>query len=129
MTKDYVKRVIGLPGETIEIRGKQLYVNEQPIDEPYTIYRDDMAIPADYGPIVVPPGKLFVLGDNRDDSLDSRSWGDVPLSYVKGRPWIIYFSYDAERGGAAESGLLGRLKRIVTFPARIRWARLLKVIN
>jgi signal peptidase I len=129
LTKDYVKRVIGLPGETIEIRGKQLYVNEQPIDEPYTIYRDDMAIPADYGPIVVPPGKLFVLGDNRDDSLDSRSWGDVPLSYVKGRPWIIYFSYDAERGGAAESGLLGRLKRIVTFPARIRWARLLKVIN
>jgi signal peptidase I len=122
LRKDYVKRVIGLPGEKIEIREKQLYVNGQPVDEPYKVhkespagsgdeaYRYDLAIGANYGPIVVPPGSLFVLGDNRDDSLDSRSWGYVPLSYVKGRPWIIYFSYEAH-------------------PFRIRWGRLFKVID
>jgi signal peptidase I len=122
LTKDYVKRVIGLPGEKVEIRDKQVYVDDRPIDEPYKVhkeataysggdaYRYDLAIGANYGPIVVPPGSLFVLGDNRDDSQDSRSWGYVPLSYVKGRPWIIYFSYEAH-------------------PFRVRWGRLLKVIN
>jgi signal peptidase I len=110
LSKDYVKRVIGLPGEKVELRGKQLYVNDLPVEEPYAIYRDDLASRPDYGPLLVPPGSLFVLGDNRDDSLDSRSWGYVPLSYVKGRPWVIYFSYEAH-------------------PFRIRWGRLFKVID
>jgi signal peptidase I len=110
LRKDYVKRVIGLPGEKVELRGKELYINGQAIDEPYAIFREDVAVRANYGPIVVPPGRLFVLGDNRDDSLDSRSWGYVPLSYVKGRPWVIYFSYAAH-------------------PFRIRWGRLFKIVS
>jgi signal peptidase I len=110
LRKDYVKRVIGLPGEKVELRGKELYINGQAIDEPYAIFREDVAVRANYGPIVVPPESLFVLGDNRDDSADSRSWGYVPLSYVKGRPWVIYFSYEAH-------------------PFRIRWDRLFKIVS
>lgn len=141
LTKDYVKRVIGLPGEKVEIRAKQLYVNGQPIDEPYKIHKDfpayagedafryDLAIGANYGPIIVPPGNLFVLGDNRDDSLDSRAWGYVPLSSVKGRPWMIYFSYEAEREASAKTGLGDRLKKALRFVTKARWGRLFKVIN
>jgi signal peptidase I len=141
LTKDYVKRVIGLPGEKVEIRLRQLYVNDQPVDEPYKIHKDaqayakddayhyDQAIRDNYGPIVVPAGSLFVMGDNRDDSLDSRAWGCVPLSYVKGRPWIIYFSYDAERGAYAQTGLRDRLRKAMRFITKARWGRILKVIN
>ena len=141
LTKDYVKRVIGLPGDKVEVRLKQLYVNDQPIDEPYKIHKDDQAFAKDdayhydqairdnYGPIVVPAGSLFVMGDNRDDSLDSRAWGYVPLSYIKGRPWVIYFSYDAERGAYAQPGLRDRLRKTVRFITKARWGRLLKVIN
>ena len=141
LTKDYVKRVIGLPGDKVEIRLKQLYVNDAPVDEPYKIHKDDQAYAKDdayhydqairdnYGPIVVPAGSLFVMGDNRDDSLDSRAWGYVPLSYIKGRPWLIYFSYEAERGAYAQTGLRDRLRKAVRFVTKARWGRLLKVIN
>jgi signal peptidase I len=141
LTKDYVKRIIGLPGEKVEIREKRLYVNDQPIDEPYKVHRDartyakgeaapDELVRRDnFGPIVVPPESLFVLGDNRDDSLDSRSWGYVPVSYVKGRPWVIYFSYDAERDAYLKTSFGERLRKAVRFVTKARWGRLLKVIN
>lgn len=141
MKTDYVKRVIGLPGEKVEIRARQLFVNDQPIEEPYKIhktgeiqgregdFRYDLAIQDNYGPIVVPPGNLFVLGDNRDDSADSRSWGFVPLRYVKGRPWLIYFSYDAEPDAYLKKSfgdLLHKLARAVT---KTRWGRFPKIID
>lgn len=141
LTKDFVKRVIGLEGERVEIRAKQLYINDQPVDEPYKIHKDiqanskdgqyqhDLAIGANYGPVTVPPGHLFVMGDNRDDSADSRTWGFVPLANVKGRPWMIYFSYEAERDAYLKTSFRDRLKKIVSFLPKARWGRILKFIN
>jgi signal peptidase I len=141
LTKDFVKRVIGLEGEKVEIRAKQLYINDQPVDEPYKVHKDspayskedqyqyDLAIGAEYGPVTVPPGHLFVMGDNRDDSADSRTWGFVPLANIKGRPWIIYFSYEAERDAYLKTSFRDRLKKIVSFLPKARWGRMLKIIN
>jgi signal peptidase I len=141
LTKDFVKRVIGLEGDKVEIRAKQLYVNDEPIDEPYKIHRDtqayskddayhyDLAIRDNYGPIVVPTGHLFAMGDNRDDSADSRTWGFVPLDNIKGRPWVIYFSYEAERDAYLKTGFRDRLKKILNFIPKARWGRFLRFIN
>src|SRR5512140_2901403 len=125
LTKDYVKRVIGLGGEKVEIRARQLYINDQAVEEPYPIYQEDQAYPAseNYGPIVVPEGKLFVMGDNRDDSADSRTWGFVPLANVKGRPWVIYFSYQADPNAYQKTSLGDRLKKIAGFITKARWGR------
>jgi len=141
LTKDFVKRVIGLEGDKVEIRAKQLYVNDEPVDEPYKIHKDDQAYSKDdvyhydlairdnYGPIVVPEGHLFVMGDNRDDSADSRTWGFVPLANIKGRPWVIYFSYEAERDAYLKTSFRDRLKKILNLIPKARWGRLLKIIN
>lgn len=131
LTKDYVKRVIGLGGEKVELRARQLYINDQAVAEPYAIYKDNQAYPTNvsYGPIVVPEGSLFVLGDNRDDSADSRTWGFVPRANVKGRPWLIYFSYLAEPNAYQKTSLGDRLRKIAGFITKARWGRLLKIIN
>jgi signal peptidase I len=100
--KDFVKRVIGLPNDLIEIRDKALYVNENLIQEDYVIHIDTNIFPAkirprdNLGPIRVPPDSLFVLGDNRDASFDSRYWGFVDLSKVKGKVTKIYWSWDSK---------------------------------
>lgn len=141
LTKDFVKRVIGLEGDKVEIRAKQLFVNDQPVDEPYKVHKDSsananddqysysQAIGANYGPVVVPDGHLFVMGDNRDDSADSRTWGFVPLANIKGRPWIIYISYEAERDAYLKTSFRDRLKKIVSFLPKARWGRMLNIIN
>ena len=82
-----------------------------------------------YGPVVVPAGHLFVMGDNRDDSADSRTWGFVPLANIKGRPWIIYISYEAERDAYLKTSFRDRLKKIVSFLPKARWGRMLNIIN
>lgn len=84
--EDYIKRVIGLPGDSIVIRGNKVFVNNQEITEPYI-----SAEPAYNGTWVVPEGKLFVLGDNRNQSSDSHSWGYVPINLVVGKALIIYW--------------------------------------
>jgi signal peptidase I len=141
LTKDFVKRVIALEGEKVEIKDKQVYVNDAPIDEPYKVHSDsevfakndtyhyDDIIRDNYGPVVVPPGNCFVMGDNRDNSADSRYWGFLPLSYIKGRPWIIYFSYNAERDAWQKTSLRARLKKVISFLPKARWGRFLKIIN
>jgi len=131
LTKDYVKRVIGLGGEKVELRARRLYVNDQAVDEPYAVYKDPPAYSTNesYGPIVVPEGSLFVLGDNRDDSADSRTWGFVPLANVKGRPWLIYFSYEAEPNAYQHKSLGDRLKTLIRIVTKVRWGRILKVID
>ncbi|QER42225.1 signal peptidase I [Thermodesulfobacterium sp. TA1] len=99
---DFIKRVIGLPGDTIQIVNKKVYVNGQLLYEPYVQFVDPEVYPREVsprdnlGPIKVPQGKIFVLGDNRDQSYDSRFWGFVPIEYLKGRALIIYFSWDSE---------------------------------
>jgi len=92
--KDFVKRVIGLPGDTIEIRKKEVYVNKKRLIEPYAVHSDnwDTGFPRDeYGPVKVPSDSLFVLGDNRDSSEDSRYWGYVPKENIIGKAFLIYW--------------------------------------
>lgn len=100
---DFIKRVIGLPGDTVEIRNKKVFVNGEPLEEPYVQFTDKDIYPIEisprdnFGPVTVPPGHLFVLGDNRDQSYDSRFWGFVPIHSLKGKAFIIYFSWDSEK--------------------------------
>jgi len=141
LTKDYVKRVIGLGGDKVEIRAKQLYLNDEAIEEPYKIHEDnqaysrddefhyDLAIRDNYGPIYVPTGNLFVMGDNRDNSADSRTWGFVPMGNIKGRPWVIYFSYDAERDAYLKTGFRDRLIKTFNLIPKARWKRILTFIR
>jgi signal peptidase I len=103
-SKDYIKRVVGLPGDKVEIREQQVLVNNRPLVEPYAVHSDANAqgrrlSPRDeYGPVTVPTGSYFVMGDNRDSSLDSRFWGFVKLNKIKGRAFLVYWSWDgAER--------------------------------
>jgi len=97
-SQDYIKRCIATPGETVEIRGRRVYVNGRPIDEPYTRHSDLPEEPGaisprdNLAPVTVPPGHLFMMGDNRENSLDSRFWGFLPMELVKGRAAFIYFS-------------------------------------
>jgi signal peptidase I len=98
-SRDFIKRVIGLPGDRIEVRHHRAYVNGESLQEPY-VKLDERATlhPSRYshwGPEVVPPGRLFVLGDNRDSSADSRDWGFVESEQVKGRACVIYWSWDS----------------------------------
>jgi signal peptidase I len=103
--KDFVKRVIGLPGEVIELRDKEIYLNNGHLKENYVIHTDQTIIPAEVrprdnlGPIRVPPESVFVLGDNRDESFDSRFWGFVDINGIKGKVTRIYWSWDKEISG------------------------------
>jgi len=111
-TKDFIKRVIGIGGDTVEVKGRAVYVNGEKQDEPYAHYEDGEAGPSaaprdDFGPVKVPEGKLFVMGDNRDRSYDSRFWGFVDRSDVEGRALIIYWSWDGEEA----------------WPLPVRWRR------
>ena len=118
-SKDFIKRVIGTEGEKVEILRNKIYVNNRLIDDPWGHYseRSDWTRylqPMErYGPVIVPKDSLFVLGDNRDNSQDSRFWGFVNVDAVKGKAFIIYFSWDRY----AENLL-----------NKIRWVRFCKLI-
>lgn len=120
--KDFIKRAVAIPGDTLEIRKKAVYVNGQAVEEPYTNFAEDYVIPPsrlfpepgefqkqwesgalaqavgetvrdNFGPVTVPPGHYLVMGDNRDRSFDSRFWGPLPDSYLKGRAWVVYLPF------------------------------------
>ncbi len=142
LEKDFVKRVVALEGEKIEVKNKQVYINDEPILEDYKIhmlgqYRDQEdnyyyyndTVKENYGPVVVPPGQCFVMGDNRDNSFDSRYWRFLPVNNIKGRPWIIYFSYRAEREAYKKTSFKERLKKFVSFVLKARLSRVFKVIK
>lgn len=99
-SKDFIKRVVGVAGDTVEIRGKKVYINGKQIDDPHGHFEGDdpqtAGLPSrdDYGPKTVPDNHIFVMGDNRDRSYDSRFWGYVDLNEVRGKAFLIYWSWD-----------------------------------
>ncbi|MGO9016549.1 MAG: signal peptidase I [Dissulfurispiraceae bacterium] len=101
LSKDFIKRVIGVGGDIVEERNKVVFVNGKPLTEPYVQHTDNSVNsiePRDnFGPYLVPGGKLFVMGDNRDQSYDSRYWGYVDLKLVRGKAMIIYWSWDSTK--------------------------------
>jgi signal peptidase I len=102
-SRDFIKRCVAVEGQTVEVRDKVLYVDGKPQIEPYVIHGDDRILPREvsqrdnFGPVVVPKGHIFMMGDNRDNSHDSRFWGPLPLNLVKGKAIILYWSWDADR--------------------------------
>ncbi len=102
--KDFIKRVIGTGGDTVEVRYKKVFVNGRLLNDDHAYYPEPLTIPGllpgdNFGPITVPENSLFVMGDNRDHSYDSRFWGFVDLSVVKGKAFIIYWSWNKEEFG------------------------------
>ncbi len=107
--RDFIKRVIGLPGETLEVKRKVVYINGKPLTEPYVHFirplspegAESLDVRDDFCPVTVPPDQYFMMGDNRDNSQDSRFWGFMPADYIKGRALMIYWSYEPEDSGFA----------------------------
>jgi signal peptidase I len=164
--RDFIKRVIALPGETVEIRDKRVYVNGARLPEdvqvceptpeggkscrdadaaeggPYTIFLSSLPLSPDdpeyghgdgfrdgWGPHTVPPGQLLVLGDNRDNSRDSRYWGFLPIDQVKGRALLVYWSYEATREEYHRDGIVDWLRDTGSALLRTRWDRFFHVIR
>jgi signal peptidase I len=114
--RDFIKRVVGVGGDKIEIKNKNVYVNDIPLDEMYTIHRDktiENNQRDNFGPFTVPRSSFFVMGDNRDYSYDSRFWGIVDIQEIKGKAFIMYWSWNRE-----DSWL-----------NKVRWSRIGKLIN
>lgn len=153
--EDYVKRAIGVPGDRIRLVNKQLMLNGHLVDEPYAIHRtsyidsyrdnfpaspDPMLPPSAVdmlqnhvvdGDVVVPPGHIFAMGDNRDDSLDSRYWGFVPRENIVGTPLVIYWSYEASTQDLTNPNIgIGHILDVIAhFFTKTRWNRTFKLIR
>ena len=143
--RDFIKRVIGLPGETLEIREKKVYINGKPLDELYvhflqpakSLTEESEVTSSDvlerYGPVTVPPDQYFMMGDNRDNSQDSRYWGFMSRDLVKGKALVIYWSYESGREEYQDNGagaaLRGFASVFVHFFTRTRWDRMLHQIH
>jgi signal peptidase I len=151
----FVKRAIGIPGDHIRLVNKQLILNGKPVFEPYVYhkteyidsYRDNF--PSDpnvhvvdsaldmlqnhvqNGDVVVPPGVIFAMGDNRDSSLDSRYWGFVPRDNIIGKPLIVYWSYDAPTEALSNPsiGIDHIIDLVQHFPTKTRWRRTFRLIH
>jgi signal peptidase I len=157
----YVKRVIGLPGDRVRISAEQVYINGVRLREPYAVHDptgDDLVAEnfppvdgrftpvglrpewaneiANYvqrGELVVPPGRYFVMGDNRDRSWDSRYWGFVDREAIMGRPMVIYWSVEATSVDYGDRSVLGTVRGIeqtlVHLPTQTRWHRMLRQVH
>jgi signal peptidase I len=143
--RDFIKRVIGLPGETVELREKKVYINGKALDEPYVHFLQPPNTESEqhevtsfdvrerYGPVTVPANHYFVMGDNRDNSQDSRYWGFLPRENVKGKALLIYWSYEADREEYQDEGagatIRGLASVFIHFFTRTRWDRMLRFIH
>ena len=138
--RDFIKRVIGLPGETLEVRDKRVHINGAPLDEPYL---QPMRSPGpgalvldrrdNFGPVSIPPDHYFMMGDNRDNSEDSRFWGALPHANVKGKAMVIYWSHAGSQAIVPQSGFVGAVRRVgsvvLNFFTETRWSRTLRQIG
>jgi len=135
--RDFIKRVIGLPGETVELRDKRVYIDEAPLEEMYLPERMTNLLPGavaidgrdNYGPVTVPREHYFMMGDNRDNSEDSRFWGPLPLSHIKGKSMFVYWSFESARPELIpQSGVGAAVRRmssvVIHFFTRTRWDRM-----
>jgi signal peptidase I len=142
--RDFIKRVIGVPGDTIEIEGRKVNVNGTVLEEPYAHYLQPIVNPSElhevtsydvrqrYGPVTVPEHHYFVMGDNRDNSQDSRYWGFLPRENVKGRALVIYWSYESPQDefAAEPRGVFRSIASgVAGLFTRTRWDRLLRQIR
>jgi signal peptidase I len=158
----FVKRVIGLPGDHLKVVDQQVYVNGKPLSEPYVVHDPasgydplNYSFPTTGNPLfvslvqpewahdirkyiqgdelVVPPGKYFAMGDNRDHSLDSRYWGFVDREAIMGRPFLIYWSVEASSSDYGEASfgqrIVGIFDTLLHLPARTRWSRMLHTVH
>lgn len=129
----YVKRLMGLPGEKLEMVGRTLYINGQPLKENYTQYIDPGSIYEHYGPYYIPADQYFAMGDNRDNSQDSRFWGFVPRDHIVGKALVIYWSFETPRDEYMQTSVSDRIKQFadvfMNFFTKTRWRRTLKVIR
>lgn len=110
--KDFIKRVIGLPGETVQVINREVYINGEPLDETRYAYFSKPSYGREldnFGPLKIPEDSYFMMGDNRENSSDSRVWGTVPFYLIKGGAFIIYWSWD----GADRRVRWGRLGHII----------------
>jgi len=144
-SRDFIKRAVGLPGDVVRLVDKRLYVNGMRVaDEGYVSHNDPITYPRgsypgsssrdNFGPVRVPAGSYFCLGDNRDYSHDSRFWGMVPAGFLKGRAFLVYWSFEEEAAETFDSpGLRGKLAHLshvaLNFFSRTRWSRTLRIVR
>lgn len=143
--RDFIKRCVAVAGDTVEVRDKQLYINGELQNEPYVVHKETTTIPNqssvrpsirprdNFGPYVVPEGTVFCMGDNRDNSSDSRFWGPVPVENIKGRALLIYWSFDAAPSDGEWRSFGHRFRQLadvfVHFFTKTRWNRQFKLIE
>jgi len=144
-TKDYIKRIIGLPGDKIQVTNKKVSINGKVYETPEAVYDDPIIIPPpqrptdsardNLGPVTVPANSYFVMGDNRDHSYDSRFWGFVPMNDFRGKAFIIYFSWQGPPGEPLILALWGGMQGLIHHLSwnsndfRIRWDRITRLIH
>jgi signal peptidase I len=143
--RDFIKRVIGLPGETLELKEKKVYIDGKPLDEPYVHFLEppgrhtgiseetSVDVRERYGPVTVPGDQYFMMGDNRDNSQDSRYWGFLRRDYIKGKALLIYWSYESDREDYADESTGATIRGLGSvfahFFTRTRWDRMLHQIR
>jgi signal peptidase I len=144
--RDFIKRCIGLPGDRIEIVDKIVYVNGREVDDSNYTYRSDPRVYPrsvflhegyrerdNFGPFTVPEDHFFFLGDNRDNSNDSRFWGPVPAEYIRGRAFMIYWSFESDREAVDWPGYWGKIHQLSRvlfgFFTHTRWERSFRIVR
>jgi signal peptidase I len=146
---DVVKRCIGLPGDVIRVVDKKVYINGKPVDDsafaihrpppgtpehvPPSYYQQQLATRDYFGPFTVPPASYFCMGDNRDNSWDSRFWGELPANYLLGRAFAIYWSYGGQTSDGSWPGLGSKIadlgRTAMGFFSNTRWNRTFKLVR